>query len=299
MPTSRLRIRGWVFTSFEPTFCDDLIVSLSQLYEGGARYVVAQLELAPTTERLHAQGYIYFKNPKTLVGVKKAFAELDAAVHLEPQRASHEQAIAYCQKEDTRVPDTKPVEFGEQPDPGRRTDLDAITTDILDNRLTPKEVALTYPSTYIRYHNGLTKLCAFAAEPYSHDSVRGIWITGSPGVGKSYTVRQKWPDLYLKSQNKWFDGYSGQSVILIDDFDKGGACLYHYMKIWADSYACTGEIKGGTVDLQHKRFVVTSNYSISDIFSPDEDSELYEAISRRFVSLTFTRHFRSLDQFSD
>jgi len=37
--------------------------------------------------------------------------------------------------------------------------------------------------------------------------------------------------------------------------------LGHYLKIWADKYACTGETKGGNLNLQHEKIVVTSNFS--------------------------------------
>jgi len=43
-------------------------------------------------------------------------------------------------------------------------------------------------------------------------------------------------------------------------------CLGHYLKIWGDHYACTGEVKGGTVPLVHKRLIITSNYSIAELF---------------------------------
>lgn len=69
--------------------------------------------------------------------------------------------------------------------------------------------------------------------------------------------------------------------------------LGHYLKIWADKWACTGEVKGGTVPLCHRRFVVTSNYSINEIFGPDANTKegsaeqaakrtLVEALERRF-----------------
>lgn len=69
------------------------------------------------------------------------------------------------------------------------------------------------------------------------------------------------PGAFRKQQNKWFDGYAGQDVIILDDLDLlGGQTLGHYLKIWADRYPCYGEVKGSTVGLAHKKFIVTSNY---------------------------------------
>jgi hypothetical protein len=45
------------------------------------------------------------------------------------------------------------------------------------------------------------------AGPYEHTDVRGHWYVGSPGTGKSRTARERFPEAYLKSQNKWWDGY--------------------------------------------------------------------------------------------
>ena len=117
--------------------------------------------------------------------------------------------------------------------------------------------------------------------PYTHDSVRGIWYYGAPGTGKSLKARTDHPDAFIKAQNKWFDGYTGQKVILLDDFDRQGVCLGHYLKIWADRYACTGEIKGATVSLQHTTLLITSNYHPTELWT--DDSELQLAIIRRFV----------------
>lgn len=117
-------------------------------------------------------------------------------------------------------------------------------------------------------------------EAKDHTDVRGLWYHGAPGVGKSRKAREENPGLFLKQQNKWWDGYEGQKVVLIDDFDKGGSCLGHYLKIWADRYACTGEIKGGMLPLNYEKFIITSNYSPAEIWP--EDSVLVEAITRRF-----------------
>jgi len=93
-------------------------------------------------------------------------------------------------------------------------------------------------------------------------------------------VRTTEPSLYVKAQNKWWDGYQGEEAVLIDDFDLQGKCLGHYLKIWSDKWKCTGEIKGSTIPLNFKRIYITSNYSINNIFG--EDSVLEAAIKRRF-----------------
>lgn len=117
--------------------------------------------------------------------------------------------------------------------------------------------------------------------------IKGIWIVGPPGVGKSWLVRKLEQSLYQKAQNKWWDGYEGQPAVCIDDMDLNGSCLSHYIKIWADRYSCTGEIKGSTVQLGFRRFYVTSNYYPMEIFG-DMSKEapfrqiIVEAIERRF-----------------
>ncbi len=42
--------------------------------------------------------------------------------------------------------------------------------------------------------------------------------------------------------------------------------LGHFLKIWADGAPCKGEVKGATINLQHHKFVVTSNFSIEKLF---------------------------------
>ncbi len=54
----------------------------------------------------------------------------------------------------------------------------------------------------------------------------------------------------------------------------------HLLKLWMDHYNCTGETKGGTVPLLHRDFVVTSNYTIKELYGAKGD-EMVEAIERR------------------
>lgn len=50
----------------------------------------------------------------------------------------------------------------------------------------------------------------------------------------------------------WFDGYKGEKVIHIEDLDKYTAHeIAHNIKLWADRYPTTAEVKGGKCWLQH------------------------------------------------
>lgn len=114
------------------------------------------------------------------------------------------------------------------------------------------------------------------------------WIYGEPGIGKSYWVRSNYPSTYVKPNNKWWDGYVDQAVVLIDDFDNQH--LMHYMKIWADSYTFTAEVKNGSMMPSYTMLFVTSNYMPDDGKLIGQDSVLGKAVSRRFVLCTIEEY---------
>lgn len=163
----------------------------------------------------------------------------------------------------------------------------ALGKKMLDPATTLKDMLEADPALALdadRVQKALAACKQAFIQPCETEDVKGIWILGKAGVGKSHLVRDLEKSLYIKSQNKWWDGYVGEKAVLIDDFDKQGACLSHYMKIWTDKWGCKGEIKGAMLPLGFERFYVTSNYSPEEIFSPGEDTdlELVAAIKRRF-----------------
>lgn len=222
----------------------------------------------------HLQGYVTFKSTKRLTGLKK----VHTTAHWEAAQGNSQQSSDYCKK------DGDYFEKGDTPTQGKRTDLEAVC-EMIKTGSSLQEIAEEHSSTYVKFGRGLRDLKLVLEKPYTHHDVRGIWIHGPPGTGKSHHARlfaEAYGGIYNKAQNKWWDGYNGESVVVLDDMDNDA--LAHYLKIWSDKYACTGETKGGTIHLGHKWFVVTSNYDIDNLFV-DKGGVMCAAIKRRFTEI--------------
>lgn len=254
-------------------------------------YVVIGKEVAPTTGTAHLQCYAQLLKRMRLTTVARQIPR----AHIEPAQAKAVDAANYCKKGEQSKHEWRNFKeygthFGLNADfaekgvlieQGARIDLrEAINT--LTQTRSIRRVAETHPEVFIRNHRGITAYALITVDPYVHTNCRGIWIYGPPGTGKSHCVREQFPTLFVKPQNKWWDGYDAQECVLLDDLDT--PVLGHYLKIWSDKYSCTGESKGGTVMLRHKVFVVTSNFSIEELFTGAHgcDNNMVRAIQRRF-----------------
>lgn len=114
----------------------------------------------------------------------------------------------------------------------------------------------------------------------------GLWIYGAAGVGKTKAVADQYPAAYRKPLSKWWDGYRGQETIVLDDVDPGSAeWLRRFLKIWGDRYSFGAESKGGSTVIRPLKFIVTSQYSIEEMYT---DEPTREALNRRYIVIEKT-----------
>lgn len=257
----------WCFTINNYTSDDEeRIQSLRQ----HCSYIVCGKEVCPTTGTPHLQGYAIFDSVKRRITVSKLLPR----AYLTRSKGTARENQAYCTKEGNVL-----IEHGQCPE-SKKTLQEQYKECILlakDGEL--DIIADRYPGIYLRYLSTFKSLRA--SVPRILDELLNEWWVGPTGTGKSRTLWEVYPDHYGKPLNKWWDGYSGEDVVAMEELNpESSKYLAHHLKIWADRYPFTAEIKGGTLKkIRPGRIIVLSNYTIEECFPMTQDQD---PIKRRF-----------------
>lgn len=235
------RSRGWCFTINNPT--DD-----SSPQSWPHEYLVYQKEVAPTTGTPHLQGYVYFKNARTLTQMKK----LDASSHWAPARGTADENKTYCTKEPRAA---GPWEFGSKPQQGKRSDLEGLRQALVDKK-DMSFIQEHFFGDYLRYGRNIEKCAMILAKPRDWP-MEIICYWGPTGVGKTRLAMAENPGAYWKTKGLWWCGYINEEVVIIDEFY--GWLPWDFMLRLTDRYPLIVESKGGACQFVAKKIVFTSN----------------------------------------
>ena len=286
------RSRGWCFTLNNYTQEEEETIKKID-----CRYLVFGHEhTKPGEGTPHLQGYIFFKNKKCFNPVKKLFP---ARVHLESQKGNTKQAAEYCKKEGVNI-----FEKGERPATAQeiREQGGKAQQDKWEEMLKHAEdqdtkwIRENYPKEYTRYESTFERIKNRAREEKNLDlDNKGLrdhflWLWGPTGSGKSHSARaiaaKIDPDNepYLKDWNKWWNGYTGQKVTIIDEASPERLeHLIDFLKKWADKWTFTAEVKGSSYNaIRPEYIIITSNYTMKDCIPKMQD---YAALKRRFSEI--------------
>lgn len=221
----------------------------------------------------HLQGFVQFASGKSLSAAKRALPR----AHLEVRKGSITQAVEYCQKDgDFHEVGTRPLDSA-----GKGSNEKERWENVRELARAGRVEEID-ADVYVRFYGTLRRIAKDHMAAVSDlEGCCGEWYWGVPGAGKSYIARQENPGAYLKMANKWWDGYQGEDVVIMDECElSAGNWAGHHLKIWADRYAFIAEIKGEARRIRPKKIIVTSNYSLEQIFGIDD--QLVSALKRRF-----------------
>lgn len=238
-------------------------------------YIKGQHERGTSSGYEHWQILVAFSKQITLNQCKGYFTN---TAHCELSRSS--AANDYVWKEESRIGEQfvygkLPISRARKPDwdaifeSAKEGDMDAIPSDIK-----------------IRHYSALKRIRVDNSTPPTRDSIEINVYWGDSGTGKT---RRAWyeagDDVYIKNPNtKWWDGYRGQTTVIIDEFT--GRIDLSYLLTWFDRYPCNVEVKGYSTPLLATRFFITSNINPVNWYS-DINEEQRRGLLRRLSQVVF------------
>lgn len=215
----------------------------------------------------HLQIYMEFNKATRLTTLKKLFPR----IHVEERIGTAKDASNYCKKgEQTKdewhkLKENGPnwglnaryTEHGELSNQGKRTDINRAV-EMIVARQPMRHVAETYPREYVKYHRGFHSLNHILMD---HRKQRPdvYWYWGNTGTGKTWRAKQLGDAYYLKvSNHKWWDGYTQQPVVILDDFRmRDGGIAFEELLRWLDENEVMVEVKGSSLPLNSPIIAIT------------------------------------------
>ncbi len=268
--------RSWVFTVNNFTFIP------TALPQNGRYCIIAQehinTNITNSEQALvktpHLQGYIEMNTPCRFPAIQ---TWLQAKAHCEKRRGTRDQARDYCRKEDET-----PLELGIwiKSGQGTRTDINELFHDA--KSLKPlRAIAKKHKGCYLRYHKAVQHVQHLFNKPDIRLDLDVSLYYGKPLTGKTKAAYDEDPDLFAVPLGKgfWFDGYTGQKTILIDDYC-GEWRLVDLLRL-LDVYPVQLPIKGGFVWLRATRIIITSNTALEYWYDYQTRQDSLAALQRR------------------
>ncbi len=252
----------------------------------GVKYIVAQMEKATKTERVHIQLYIHMSTVKRPTSLGNYYQVKPEVFQIKKKNATPADNRAYCTDAEKRVPGTEPFEWGDCPG-GQGSKLTQVAAMIKRQGL--RASIKEFPATYIGHSTGMAKLDNFyQIEAYRGkrraEPVRLIVVYGDAGCGKT-----TWADAYdpgdtftfpeqSESGPTWFDGYQGQKTLVIQDWDDKVMKIRTLLRMCDETYH-QFKVHGGYTMGTWDTIIITSNPHPSDWYNHRENYFCYDGVT--------------------
>lgn len=282
MPSNRHAIKQWFLTISQVSAGEDAAKLLSLLREKATSFGDKILEYVVANEihqdgGRHIHAYVKLANGVTLVKAPEYFHLLEHTADCQPTRSA-QAVVKYCTKDGDYI-----TNISEKVIRKKKTKVSYATLVSKTTKDAIKDGSISY--IHAKSYEHARRLVTLT-DSYEHNGVRGLWFHGPSGTGKSRAARHSVlikGTRFIKQQTKWWCGYAGEPVVVLDDLDTD--VLGHHLKIWGDRYAFNAEVKGSQVAARYHTFIVTSNYTIDELF--EKQPKMIEPIKRRFKEVCF------------
>lgn len=235
------------------------------------------LETCPSTKRKHLQGMIQMKKQSRF---KAVIAALGGNVWVKVARGTVEQCKTYCQKEGAYTSVGCFVRQGQR--------IQGIVENYEQGN-TILDIIKNDEEQYKKFHAGIDKIYMHLEDEEFGSKQRemtNIIIWGDSGVGKSTAIRNKHgrencyslgdPD----GDNKCWNGYTGQSVLILDEFYSWIVHATMLKLLDGEPYQCRGLCK--SVYAKFTTIYLTLNEDPRKVLYPNMKGEKRTAFFRRF-----------------
>lgn len=244
-------------------------------------YIIYGREVGEGTEGVpdgtpHLQGFVHYKAPCAASATKKWLPR----GHIQLCKGTPAENIAYCSKEDDH-----PMVYGAEPQTQQQANK-AKQAKLLSYAKAGNVTGIQdeFPGQYLSQYRNINQIMTDnMVKPPDLIAPCGVWIYGETGCGKTTAARTEYGSYFSKPRNKWWDGYQPEQheCVVVDDLSPKHHMLAAHVKDWADKWSFTGEVKGGTRSLRPVKVIITSQYSIAEVFKEAGEEDI-AAIERRF-----------------
>lgn len=247
------------------------------------RYVKWQLEVCPTTDREHYQGWCQLSVSTRPSAIQKEWGN---KFHFEECNGDENANERYCGKWESRI--DGPWELGDMVVQGTRSDIGKVVDDILENK-NDYYIVQNHAKTFVKYSRGFEKVKSIHLrqdKSFRKLQVNVLWGDAGSGKTRKAVESVKDDDYYILGNDAdtvWWDGYDGEKTLIIDDFY--GWIKYASLLRVLDGYQMRLPIKGGFTYARWETVWITSNKDPADWYSVG----LTPALKRRVTNVTMSR----------
>lgn len=288
-------VKRWTLRWSNPP--DDWEETCQALMGEHLRFFVGQQEMSESGTP-HVQGYFELKKKQRRTTVSALFG--DANPHFEEAQGSPKQNVRYCTKhcsacykmeqcteetKDYRMSD--PVMWGTPSKIGKAALMEGLWDAI--EKGVPIEEAIAETPALLQHQRAYN----FGMEVRNRklgNRWREVDVTvleGPPGVGKTLwpVLKHGYDGIYILTKLTagalWFDGYAGQRVLVIDDFDSDWSIPYRALLRLLDGHPLRLPIKGGFTYALFDKVYITTNVPVPRWYkSRDEIDALLRRIDQ-------------------